>query len=149
MGVLIFYKCAKCNKKLGTQDAYDSIGVPFVICQACGGSNIIAKNRTEWALKTTWEKIEMYFQASFAVVAVGAGGAMVVYLAGTFLMHYFGNYALPKMVDVPIVGGIAVIALPIAYVHFFRDLRKSIAASHERMRDPGYIKQLRDLNLIM
>ena len=148
MGVLIFYKCVSCKSKLGTQDAYEAIGSPLVFCKTCGHINVIAKNRTEWELKTNAQKFDMYGKAIIATLFMGIGGAVICYLVGSYLLAYLGGYTQTKLTNLTPIASFSVITLPAAYFYFFNEMKKAIHESKERMKNPSYRAQLQSLGLI-
>jgi DNA-directed RNA polymerase subunit RPC12/RpoP len=138
MPTLIFYKCSKCKNSLGTQDAYYSIGQPYIICPICNTANIIAKHRNEWDLKTPIERLAERFMISLIAVLVGAGlGILCAEVIKYFgFTHGYKSYIF--FIPLGIVGG---------YWHFFREFNRNIQESRARLKDNNYITVLKHLKL--
>lgn len=145
--MLIIYKCSSCKTKLGRQDSYEAIGEPYLICPSCGTTNIVSKTRNEWELKTFSQRLEMYLGVALTTLAIGGGGALGIHGAVVYARHLFLQSQLPRLIDVQAVTLISLVTTPICFWFFSRDLRKKIAGSRQRMRDPKYLVTLRKFGL--
>jgi hypothetical protein len=133
----IFYSCPRCRTRIETQDAYYSIGQPFVVCKKCDGHLIIAENRTEWELLSPTQHFLHHARVVFFALWLGAGtGGLLAMLASELFQLSLTWWILSP-------AGIA-----IWYWIMSADLRRNIAESRTRMADKKYRKILEYLEII-
>jgi hypothetical protein len=119
-----------------TQDAYHSIGEPFLVCPKCNSINIIADNRTEWDLKPQREQFLFKAKVAFFSAFLGFGtGVLLTELSKRYL-HLDSRYWFTAP-----IGAIA------WYFLLGADLRRKIRESRSRMLDPKYKELLARLGL--
>ena len=136
MPTFTFYKCNKCKKNLGGHDAYQSVGEPFLVCPQCQSVNVIAKNRTEWALKSKLERFSIKAKVWFFSAVLGSGTAIFI---GEGLKSW-QQINLPYFISFTIGVGIW-------YWIMNKDLQRYINESQERMKDQNYVAALGKLGL--
>lgn len=136
MPTYISYRCPSCKAHIELQDAYQSVGPPFVACNKCGKEFDVSKNRTEWDLKTPNRKVLFHLKVAFISVWLGIG-------TGLLLADVTTKYL---SVQIPWF-----VAVPIGVAGWFwllsADLRRNISESKARMRDPSYRERLRGLGI--
>lgn len=137
MATLIFYTCPKCRARIETQDAYQSVGPPFIQCNKCGRIFIVAKNRTEWELKTPWQRGIFYAKVGFISLWLGFGtGGLLTILGDEFLVKPFSWwFSMP-------------LGIGAWYWMLSADLRRNIQESRERMANPKHREILEHLGLL-
>lgn len=137
MPTLIFYTCPKCHARIETQDAYQSVGPPFILCSKCGGIFSVAKNRTEWELKRPWQRRIFFAKVAFFSLWLGFGtGILLTLLAQEFLATPVSQwFAVP-------------LGIGAWYWMLSADLRRNIQESRERMADPKHREILEYLGLL-
>lgn len=127
MPTYILYSCPRCGSHVDHQDAYYSIGEPFVICPKCNLPVDISNNRTEWELKTPIQRFGFQAKVIFISAFLGFGAGAIV------------SELIAPEVGIPLPLPItAAICTAIWFWILGRDMRQSIADSKSRMEDPRY-----------
>ena len=138
MPTFIFYKCNKCKKALETLQPYFSTGIPFLLCESCNTVTIIHSDRTEWDLKTPYQR----FSARFDTCGIGVfiGGSIGFFLALLLqkILHFDSNILLIILFVAGSFIGIRISS---------RSLQETIRESRERMSNKNYVELLERLGL--
>lgn len=137
MAAFIFYSCPTCRAHIEIQDAYHSIGEPFVVCEKCSAVFSVAKNRTEWDLKKPMQRKLFVFKVLAISVFLGFGSGGII---TEFLAPYL-SAVIPMALSVPVGVGFW-------YWMLSDDMRAAIRASRVRMMDPKYRQSLVRLGII-
>ena len=137
MPTFIFYSCPRCSSRMETQDAYQSVGSPFLVCDKCNSIFSIAKNRTEWDLKRPFQRGLFFAKVGFFSLLLGAGtGVLLSLVAKDFLA-----WTIPHWFTMPV-------GVVVWYWLLGSDLRRNIRESRARMADPGHRRILQELGLL-
>ena len=136
MPTIIAYVCPQCKSHLENQDAYHSIGPPFVECGSCNFSFSIEKNRTEWDLKTPTQ--QLLFKSKIILFSAFLGFGTGGFFTDIVAPHLGAQISM--LFSVPC--GVA-----LWYWIMGRDMRREISESKERMKDHAYRHFLTDLGL--
>jgi hypothetical protein len=121
---------------LETQDAYQSVGPPFLECTSCNSVFSIAKNRTEWELKKPYQRVLFFAKVGFISTWLGYGtGAITSHIA----KDYFA-FDVSQMLSVPL-------GITIWFWMLGDDLRRNIRESRARMVDSNHLSTLAKLGI--
>lgn len=137
MPTFIRYSCKRCASHIATQDAYHSIGEPFLICPKCNAISLISNNRNEWQLKSPVERFAFQSKVILFSILLGCGtGVLINELAKRYLQFSLGFF----------LSALAGTAL--WYLLMGSDMRRQIRESQARMLDPKYKDLLARLGII-
>jgi len=140
MGMLSIYKCVKCKKSLQAIDSNILIGEPFLICEKCGMINEITRNRNEYDLLNSSQRLRVniifWLQVSLLGWSIGLFVAALILYSGVHLSTKQMLWAFSP------------IGFALTYWYFSKKRSAQIGESRKRMSDPQYIESLKKIGII-